>query len=85
MLFFTYDLDKYRSVLRGFYMNVEEELPGPLLFTTEQIIEAVRNLSDVKEKYREKYEIFYEKYCAWEDGNATKRVVEKVFAEEEEH
>jgi CDP-glycerol glycerophosphotransferase len=38
MLFFTYDLEKYRDVLRGFYIDIEEELPGPLLFTTEGVI-----------------------------------------------
>lgn len=44
MLFFTYDLDKYRDVLRGFYIDMEKELPGPLLFTTEEIIVLLRIL-----------------------------------------
>ena len=34
MLFFTYDLEKYRDVLRGFYFDIEREVPGPLLFTS---------------------------------------------------
>lgn len=79
MLFFTYDLEKYRSVLRGFYMNVEEELPGPMLFDTDEIIEAVRNIKDVQEKYKEKYNRFCDKYCAWEDGHAAEKVVNAVF------
>ena len=29
MLFFTYDLDKYRDILRGFYIDIKEELPDP--------------------------------------------------------
>lgn len=79
MLFFTYDLEKYRSVLRGFYMDVEEELPGPMLFDTDEIIDAVKNIDDVQEKYKEKYDLFREKYCAWEDGHASEKVVEAVF------
>lgn len=79
MLFFTYDLEKYRSVLRGFYINIEEELPGPMLFTTEEIIAALRNLPDVEKIYREKYKLFYDKYCSWEDGNASRKVAERVF------
>ncbi len=79
MLFFTYDLEKYRSVLRGFYMDVEEELPGPMLFDTEQIIDAVKNIDNVQEKYKEKYERFCDKYCAWEDGHASEKVVNAVF------
>ena len=79
MLFFTYDLDKYQSVLRGFYMDVEEELPGPMLFDTDEILDAIRNLPEIEEKYKDKYSVFCEKYCGWEDGNATKKVVETVF------
>ena len=81
MLFFTYDLEKYRSVLRGFYMDVEEELPGPMLFDTGEVIHAVQNLPDIQKQYEEKYRQFCEKYCAWEDGHATEKVVRAVFDE----
>lgn len=79
MLFFTYDLEKYRDVLRGFYIDIEEELPGPLLFTTQDIVDAFRNISRIEEQYREKYELFYDKYCAWEDGQASRKVANAVF------
>lgn len=82
ILFFTYDLEKYRDILRGFYINMEEELPGPMLFTTEEIIKSVRNLDQIQEKYREKYDTFYDKYCVWEDGDASRRVVDTVFVRE---
>lgn len=82
MLFFTYDLEKYRSVLRGFYMDVEEELPGPMLFNTDEVISSVRNIDRVFEEYQDKYGRFCEKYCAWEDGHATEKVVQAVFGEE---
>ncbi len=81
MLFFTYDLDKYRGVLRGFYIDVEEELPGPMLFTTEEIVDAIRDLPALESKYKEKYDVFYERYCGWEDGTSSKKVVEAVFKE----
>lgn len=79
MLFFTYDLEKYRSVLRGFYMDVEEELPGPMLFETGEVIESVCRIDEVKEEYKEKYDRFCKKYCSWEDGHATEKVVNAVF------
>lgn len=79
MLFFTYDLEKYRSVLRGFYIDVEEELPGPMLFDTEEVIDAVLHVEDVEKRYADKYNRFYEKYCAWEDGHAAEKVVDAVF------
>lgn len=79
MLFFMYDLLKYRDILRGFYINIEEELPGPILSTSEEVVEAIERLDKLRLEYRDKYERFYEKYCGWEDGNSTQRVVEAVF------
>ncbi len=79
MLFYTYDLEKYRDVLRGFYIDIEEELPGPLLFTTEEIIDALKNMDELRDRYKEKYDVFYEKFCAWEDGQASRKVANAVF------
>ncbi|MCR5332210.1 MAG: CDP-glycerol:glycerophosphate glycerophosphotransferase [Lachnospiraceae bacterium] len=79
MLFYTYDLEKYRDVLRGFYIDIEEELPGPLLYTTQEVIDAVRNIEKIKADYAAKYEVFYDRYCGWEDGHAAENVAKKVF------
>lgn len=79
MLFFTYDLEKYRDVLRGFYIDIEEELPGPLVFTSEEVIASIKNIDGIKEKYSERYEQFYEKFCGLEEGNASEKVARAVF------
>lgn len=79
MLFFMYDLDKYRDVLRGFYIDIEEELPGPILSTTEEVMESIREIELIKQMYHEKYTRFYDKYCAWEKGNASEIVAKQVF------
>ncbi|WP_306669281.1 bifunctional glycosyltransferase/CDP-glycerol:glycerophosphate glycerophosphotransferase, partial [Staphylococcus gallinarum] len=78
ILFFTYDIEKYKSMLRGFYIDVNNDLPGPLLRTNDELIEAIKQIDLTVEKYKEKYETFYQKYCYLEDGNATKRIVDKV-------
>ncbi|MGC4378026.1 CDP-glycerol glycerophosphotransferase family protein, partial [Fictibacillus sp. Mic-4] len=80
MLFYTYDFELYRDQLRGFYMNFEEEAPGPFLRTTDDIIDAVRNIDQIQQRYGERYEAFYEKYCGLEDGKATERVVDRLFS-----
>ncbi len=79
MLFFTYDLEKYRDVLRGFYIDIEEELPGPLLYTSEEIIDSIKNIDKITKKYSERYEQFYEKFCGLEEGNASEKVARAVF------
>lgn len=78
MLFYTYDLEKYRDILHGFYMNMEDEVPGPMLFTTAEIVAAIKNIDEVQKKYAEKYDAFYEKYCSLEDGHAAERCVKKL-------
>jgi CDP-glycerol glycerophosphotransferase len=79
MLFFTYDLEKYRDTLRGFYINMEEDLPGPLLKTTDEIIYSIQNLSQIESNYKEKYDEFYQRFCSWDQGNASELVVKRVF------
>lgn len=78
ILFFTYDIEKYQSMLRGFYIDVHNDLPGPLLKTNDELIEAIKHIDLTIEQYKEKYETFYQKYCYLEDGKATQRIVKKV-------
>lgn len=79
MLFYTYDIDKYRDVLRGFYIDMEKELPGPLVYSTQEVIDQIKNIEDMNKKYAKRYDQFYEKFCSIDDGNASKRAVEAVF------
>ena len=79
ILYYTYDLDEYRDDIRGFYIDFEQEAPGPFLKSTEDIIHAVQNINQVNERYKLKYERFNNKYCGLEDGKASKRIVDKVF------
>lgn len=79
ILFFTYDLEKYRDVLRGFYIDIEKEIPGPLLYTNDEVVDAIRNIDKIEKQYHDRYEEFYNRFCALDDGHAAKRIVEKVF------
>lgn len=79
MLFFMYDLEKYRDVLHGFYLDIEKELPGPILMTNDDVVEAIKNIDKVSEKYADKYKEFYDRFCCIDDGHASQRVVEEVF------
>lgn len=76
MFFFAYDLEKYRDRLRGFYFDFEQEAPGPISETTEQLI---GDLSDCFENGNssasaEKYEAFRKKYNMYEDGHASEKI-----------
>ncbi|MFC6931884.1 CDP-glycerol glycerophosphotransferase family protein [Actinomadura yumaensis] len=79
MLFFTYDLESYRDSLRGFYFDFEAEAPGPLLSTSAQVVDALKDLDAVADEHAAAYRAFTERHCPLDDGKATIRVVERVF------
>lgn len=75
MIFYVYDLEYYRDQLRGFYFDFEKEAPGPLVKTTDELVSAIKS---GEEKFKpEQYEDFYRRFCEWEDGNASRRVVDR--------
>ncbi|TDD66489.1 CDP-glycerol:glycerophosphate glycerophosphotransferase [Actinomadura darangshiensis] len=78
MLFFTYDLDHYRDELRGFYFDFEHDAPGPLLGSSDDVIEALRSIDGVAHDYAAPYERFTERFCALDDGKATGRVADRM-------
>lgn len=79
ILFYTYDLEKYRDMLRGFYLDIEQDVPGPLLFTDEEVVEAIKNIDAISARYKDKYNEFYEKFCSLEKGHAAELVAKRVF------
>ena len=79
MLFYPYDLEDYRDNLRGFNIDLESEAPGPLLFSTEDVIDAIKNLDETVASNQERYDTFVEKYIEFERGEASSAIFERVF------
>ena len=75
---FVYDLERYRDVLRGFYFDLDGIAPGPVLRTSEQVLDAVEDLDGVHTRFKDRYEAFQETFCHAEDGRAADRVLELV-------
>ena len=80
MIFYTFDFETYRDDVRGFYLDFETEAPGPLVKTTEEIINSIQKIKEVEQNYEEKYELFYNKYCNLEDGKASERVLDLLIS-----
>lgn len=79
ILFYTYDIEKYKNQLRGFYIDMETEVPGPLLYTSQEVVDAILNIDAINAQYKERYDEFYDRFCCFDDGNASKHIVEEVF------
>lgn len=80
MIFFTFDLEDYKNNLRDFYFDMVEEVPGPICKTNEEMIDYIKNFNreDYDNDYGEKYKLFNEKFNQFDDGNASKKVIELI-------
>ena len=81
MIFFMYDLEHYKNESNGFYIDLNE-LPGPIVETQEDLEKLIEDV-DFNIGSSKKYKEFNEKYNYLDDGNASKRVIEKVILEME--
>lgn len=78
MVFFAYDLDDYDD-WRGFYYDYDEMTPGPVVKTTEELIDYLVHLG-------ERFEViqiaaFRDKFMNACDGNATERICGQILSE----
>ncbi len=79
MIFFAYDLEEYFDE-RGFYYDYDELTPGPVFKTTEEIIGYIE---DIENNFDKNNVIsFREKFMSACDGNATERILSKIFGED---
>lgn len=81
IIFYTYDIDAYRDQLRGFYFDFEMDAPGPLVKTTEQLIDTILKMDLTGNVTSEVLLRFHKKFCHLENGRSTERVVKSVFSE----
>ena len=42
----------------------------------DDIMNAIENIDEVTEKYKERYNEFYERFCSWDDGRSSEKVVD---------
>ena len=78
ILFFVPDFEQYSS-FRGLYTEVRDSLPGPEIYTNDELIENIRNIESVEKEYENKYNKFYDEFCGYGHGTAAEDVVNIIF------
>jgi CDP-glycerol glycerophosphotransferase len=78
IIFFAYDIENYRDSLRGFYFDFENEAPGPIVKTTDEVIFIINNIDNINNEYKSKQEVFYNKFCHIDDGSAAERITKHI-------
>ncbi|MGL5826045.1 MAG: bifunctional glycosyltransferase/CDP-glycerol:glycerophosphate glycerophosphotransferase [Nocardioides sp.] len=79
MIFHVPDLKRYRDA-RGWLFDFELSAPGPLVDTTDQVVDHLLDLDSVRARWASAYATFGADYLDLDDGFAAARFVDAVFA-----
>ncbi|MFF2447167.1 CDP-glycerol glycerophosphotransferase family protein [Neobacillus sp. NPDC058068] len=79
MLFFSYDVEEYVQK-RDFYYDYQSFIPGPLVRTTEEIIETIQQENFEMQKIEPFVKYFFDDL----DGKSSERVVEQILLKTDE-
>ncbi|MFI8594069.1 CDP-glycerol glycerophosphotransferase family protein [Microbacterium sp. NPDC078428] len=75
--FFAPDLDHYRGRLRGFYFDLAERAPGPVVSTHGELVDALTDPA-VTEVFAARYDAWRAVFNSRDDGRAAERVVARL-------
>ena len=79
ILFFVPDLEHYISNVRGLYLNMKKDLPGPLIKDNDELVDAIKDIEGIKNEYAVKYDEFYNRFCSLCSGKSGSEIVKLVF------
>ena len=78
ILFYVPDIEAYLAE-NLLFKDIRGDFPGPQLTNVDELIDSIKNIDEITENYKEKYEIFYNKYCSIGQGSASEEVIKAVF------
>lgn len=76
ILFYMYDLDEYKDEIRGFYLDINKDLPGKVFKEEKELLDEVKNINEYGEKYLLSIEKFNEVYNEFQDGKSCEKVID---------
>lgn len=77
MYFMVPDLDHYRGQLRGFYFDLAERAPGPLVTTQDALADALMD-DTLPGFFTERYAAWQRQFNSRDDGHAAERVISRL-------
>jgi CDP-glycerol glycerophosphotransferase len=83
ILFYVWDSDIYEQE-RGLSLSVDE-LPGPIVYTVDEVITTIETIDTVKETFKTRYQKLKSRASCNLDGNSTDQYVEYIFLKQDKH
>lgn len=80
VVFYMYDRDKYANDIRGMYLDVEKELPGPIVETENDLFSYLSKLkmNSYKIQNTSKLHEFKQRFNSNESGQASKFIIKEI-------
>jgi CDP-glycerol glycerophosphotransferase len=78
IFFYTPDLDHYREQLRGFYFDLLEVAPGPVVQQAAELSSLVLSRDAVATEYADRYAAWRSRFNPRDDGHAGERIVARL-------
>lgn len=75
--FYMYDFEQYEQELRGFYLNVPDELPNDVIRTEKELLRRIKE--DIFDYDR--LQVFNQVFNSWSDGKVSSKVAKRIFYE----
>jgi CDP-glycerol glycerophosphotransferase len=79
MVFLVPDLDRYATGVRGFLFDFRSSAPGPLVSSTHEVVERLRDVDALTRACQADLDRFNSEFNPLQDGHAAARVVDAFF------
>lgn len=76
MIFYPYDYDRYKNILRGFYYPYEKVVPGPIVFTDEELLVSI--LKTEKDFKKENLKDFNKRFNSNLNVNSIEKILNEI-------
>ncbi len=77
IIYYSYDLAQYTQE-RGLYFELEK-MPGSLCSSVDDVMKALKVVDTHMRQYVSEYEKAFEKYCKYDDGNVSQKIIDVIF------
>ena len=78
IVFYVPDLPRYRGELRGFYADLLSEAPGPVVESTDDLLQAVIHAEESRDVHADGLRAWQKRFASHDDGQAGRRVVQRM-------
>lgn len=78
MIFYPYDYEHYKNEDRGFYFEYGEIVPGPIVYTSEELLQLLLKLEEDKEKYKDKINSFNKNFNIEDREKNSEYILKKI-------